>query len=72
MFDSDSSPRPRLFPKLNYIVLAPNFHIHVTLSDLYIPRIGLPILLQTNRQTDPGTTQNAQRYMNVGIENEAA
>jgi hypothetical protein len=31
-----------------------NFHIHVSVSDLYIPRIGLPILLQPNMQTCPG------------------
>jgi hypothetical protein len=40
-------------PKQNYNILSPNFHIHVSVSDLYIPRIGLPILLQPNRQTDP-------------------
>ncbi len=28
----------------------PSFHIHVLVSDLYFPRIGLPILLQPNRQ----------------------
>jgi hypothetical protein len=33
--------------------LSPNFHIHVPVSDLYIPRIG-HISLQQNRQTDPG------------------
>jgi hypothetical protein len=38
----------------NYNVLSPNFHIHVSVSDLYIPRIGLPILLQPIRQTDHG------------------
>jgi hypothetical protein len=34
-----------LFPKQNYSVLSPNFHIiHVlvSVSDLYIPMIGLP------------------------------
>jgi hypothetical protein len=31
-----------------------NFHIHVSVSDLYIPRIGLPILLQENMWTYPG------------------
>jgi hypothetical protein len=31
-----------------------HFHIHVSVSDLYIPRIGLPILLQENMWTDPG------------------
>jgi len=34
--------------------LIPNSCIHVSVSDLYIPRIGLPIWLQQNRQTDPG------------------
>jgi hypothetical protein len=28
---------------------SPNSYIHVSLSDLYIPGIGLPILLQDNR-----------------------
>ncbi len=37
------------------------------MSDLYIPRIGLPIWLQKNRQTDPGNVQIAHRYMNVKI-----
>ncbi len=35
--------------------LSPNFHIHVSASDLYIPRIGSHIFLQQNRQTDPGS-----------------
>ncbi len=34
--------------------LVPNFHIHTSVSDLSIPRIGPPILLQLNRQTDRG------------------
>ncbi len=29
------------------------------MSDLYIPRIGLPIFLQSNRQTDPNNIQIA-------------
>jgi hypothetical protein len=29
--------------------LVPNFHIHVSVGDLYIPTIGPPILLQQNR-----------------------
>jgi hypothetical protein len=32
--------------------LSPNFHIHVSVSDLYIPTFGPPIFLQQNRQTD--------------------
>jgi hypothetical protein len=34
--------------------LSPNFHIHVSVSDLYIPRIGPHNWLQQNRHTDPG------------------
>jgi hypothetical protein len=33
--------------------LSPNFNIHVSVSDLYIPRIGPHIFLQQNRQADP-------------------
>jgi hypothetical protein len=33
---------------------SPNFHIHVSVSDLNIPTIDLPILLQENMWTDPG------------------
>jgi hypothetical protein len=39
-----------IIPKQNYNVLSPNFQLHVSVSDLYIPSLGLPILLQT----DPG------------------
>jgi hypothetical protein len=31
--------------ELVYNVLSPNFHIHISMRDLYIPSIGLPILL---------------------------
>jgi hypothetical protein len=37
--------------------LSPNFHIHVSVSDLYIPTIGPPIFLQQNRQTGRGNIQ---------------
>ncbi len=33
---------------------SPNFHIHVSVSDLYISRLGPYIWLQQNRLTDPG------------------
>ena len=49
-----------------------SFHLHVSVSDLYIPRIGLPFFLQPNRQTDPGNTKIAHRYTNVEIGNKAA
>ncbi len=32
--------------------LSPNFHIRVSVSDFYIPRICPHIFLQQNRQTD--------------------
>ncbi len=40
--------------KGNVRPLLSQFHIHVHVSDLYIPTIGLPILLQENMWTDPG------------------
>jgi hypothetical protein len=36
----------KIFPEMEYRGLIPNFHIHVCVRELYIPRIGLPILLQ--------------------------
>jgi hypothetical protein len=50
MFSQKWNCAALLFPKQNYNVPSPNFHIHVSVSDLYVPRIGL----QPNRQTDPG------------------
>ncbi len=34
-----------IFPGKEYRGLSPNFHIHASVSDLYIPTIGLPIQL---------------------------
>ncbi len=57
--------RPRYFPhKQNYNVLSPNFHIHVSVSYIYIFTIGLP-RTDRIRITD-------HRFMNVEIGNEAA
>jgi hypothetical protein len=36
----------QIFPEKEYRGLSPNFHIHASLSDLYIPTIGLPILIE--------------------------
>ena len=42
-----------VFPEIKLRGLVPNSYIHVSVRDLYIPRIGLPIWLQQNRQTYP-------------------
>jgi hypothetical protein len=44
----------QIFPEKELCGLSPNFHIYVSVSNLYIPRIGLPILLQENMWTDSG------------------
>jgi hypothetical protein len=43
-----------IFPVEELCSLSPSFHIHVSVSDLYIPMNGRPILLQENIWTDPG------------------
>jgi hypothetical protein len=43
-----------VFPEKELRGLSPNFHIHVSVSDLYIPRIGPHIFLRQNRQIEPG------------------
>jgi hypothetical protein len=42
-----------LFPKQNYNVLSSGSFTHISMRDLYISRIGLPILLQENMWIDP-------------------
>jgi hypothetical protein len=44
-----------VFPENELHGLSPNFHIYVSVSDLYIPGIDPHIFMQQNRQTDPGT-----------------
>jgi hypothetical protein len=43
----------RIYVFLFWELPSPNFHIHVSESDLYIPRIGPHNSLQQNRQIDP-------------------
>ncbi len=38
--------RNKMFPEKEYRGLSPNFHIHASVSDLYISTIGLTILLE--------------------------
>ncbi len=52
--------------------LSPNFHIHVSVSDLYIPTVGLPILQQENRWNDCGNILIVHRHINVEIRTEAS
>jgi hypothetical protein len=40
-----------IFPEKEFRGLSSNFHIHVSVSDLYNPRIGPHIFLLQNRQT---------------------
>ncbi len=51
----------------NCAASVPNFHIHVSVSDLYIPKICPHIFLQQNRQIHRGNIYIALKYMNVEI-----
>jgi hypothetical protein len=43
-----------VFPEKELRGLSPNFHIYVSVSDLYIPTFCPSVFLQQNRQTDQG------------------
>jgi hypothetical protein len=47
----------QIFPKKDGAALSPNFDIHVSVSNLNVLTIGLPILLQENMWTDLGNTE---------------
>ncbi len=55
----------QIFPEI------PNSYIHESVSNLYIPPISPPNLLQQNRWTDGDNIKIAHRYMNMEIGNEA-
>ncbi len=46
-----------VFPEKELRGHSPNFLIHVSVSDLYLPKISPHIFLQQNRQTDWGNIQ---------------
>jgi hypothetical protein len=54
-----------VFPEKELRGLIRNFNIRVSVSDLYIPKIGPHIFLQQNRQTDGGRILIAHRHLNV-------
>jgi hypothetical protein len=59
----------QLIPEKEYRGLSSNFHIHVSVRDLYIPAIGLPILLEEICRPILGL---AHRHRNVEIGAETA
>ncbi len=59
-----------LFPKQNYNLLPLSSYTHMSVRDLYISRIGLPIMLQENMWTNPGNILIDHRHINVEIETE--
>ncbi len=62
-----------LFSKQNYYVLSPSSNTHISVRDLYISRIGLPILLQGNKLTILEIYKSlTDTCMNVAIGTEAA
>jgi hypothetical protein len=52
--------------------LSPNFHIHVSVSNLYINRIGPHIFMQQNRLIDCWNIEITHRHMTVEIGTMAA
>jgi hypothetical protein len=59
----------QIFPEKELRGLNPNVHIHVSVSDLYIPRIGLPILICGQNL---GIYKSNHRHLNVEIGTDAA
>ncbi len=57
----------QIFPEKEYRGLSPNIHIHASVIDLYIPTIGLPILMKEILEIYESLTD-----MNVEIGAEAA
>jgi hypothetical protein len=61
-----------LFTRHNYYVLSPNSYTHIPFRDLYISRIGLPILLQEKCGPILGIYKLLTDTTNVEIGTEAA
>jgi hypothetical protein len=58
----------QIFPEKEYWCLSPHFHIHASVSDLYIPTISLPIVLKEIFRPFLGLFKSlTHRHMNVEI-----
>jgi hypothetical protein len=62
----------QILPEKELRGVSPNFHIHVSVSNSYIPSSGLPILLQENIWTDSRNIHKSLTDMNVEIRTDAA
>jgi hypothetical protein len=60
----DKMPK-QIFPKKEYRGLSPNFHIHVSVSKLYIPTMALPFLLEEICGPILGLTINILLFLKV-------
>jgi hypothetical protein len=69
--DKNTEISKQIFPERKYRGLSPNFHIHASVSDLYISTIGLPIQLEEIGRQILGLYKSL-RHMNVEIRAEAA
>ncbi len=56
-----------LFPKQNCNVLSPRSYTHISVRDLYISRIGLPILLQEICGPILGIYKSLTRMWKLGL-----
>ncbi len=57
----------QVFLELKLHGFVPNFHIHVSVSDLYIPTTDAPILLQQSRWTDRGNLERVHAVSFLGV-----
>jgi hypothetical protein len=57
----------QIFPENEYRGLSPNFHIHVSVSKLYISTMGLPFLLEEICGPILGIQYIAHRHLNVEL-----
>ncbi len=62
----------QIFSEKKLLGVSHNFHIHVSVSDSYIPSSGLHILLQENMGTDFGNIHKSLTDMIVELGTDAA